>query len=366
MWEHKDKYELKSVLSFCRQYVKPGVKFDFEPGWPIGKGNTQPVGEDKGSKVGIGKGRGSLRKLTKREAAIICVTAGHELRHLQQLGLAVLFMEEESMAISTDVCASSAAYRHNRRQYALLGQKQCLFETDAEMGSYVYGGQMLAGLLSGTPEEVTTEVNKLLVDLFNESVASGSYYLRREDCAKFPAEDMKDVAAAFKKAVERTKDTQKPWPNRNDQPCGDEFLDAMRRGRTESEDYWKKFVSVNKDGPGCGTALVRAMASLSLYLHEDEAGEYPVDLSDLSPEKVFGSAFPDSPKALNQYVKYVREKGVTVINRGGLLKIPEDYGTDKAKAKHDKIVKEAMSRLGSSGTGIDTTKGKDSDDYARG
>lgn len=48
------------------------------------------------------------------------------------------------------------------------------------------------------------------------------------------------------------------------------------------------------------------------------------------------------------------------------MKVPADYGTDEAKAKHERIVREALSKLGTGGTGIDTARGKDGDGYARG
>lgn len=359
----KKLYNLDDVLDVFQKYVYPGVEFGFTPSDCIGKGSTEPIGNEhrkKGSLIGIGRGLGHLRMLTDLEYGLVCMTVAHEFRHLVQMGLAREPSDIVELPVTREVCMSSMAYRHNLVQYQVLDKKRCLFETDAEMGAYVYGNYLLRKFLYGSNEDPKVRAERILLDICNKFVPGGHYYLVPEDFKKFPIKTLADLDDAFTRAMDRTKDSQPVWPNKNEQLFTDDFLDAMRRGRTESEDCWTKFVSVNVDKPGMGMKRVEAMACLSAYLYPDEAVKYPVDLSDLTPEVVFGSAFTDSPDRILQYIRYVRDNDIDVIRRGDKLVVPDGYGTEKIKARHDRIMRSVGAAFGSvmeaSGNPLDVGK----------
>ena len=283
---------LDKVLEFCRTCICGDASVEFDPERSLGGGQIKNVNGRIVARIGT-KRRLDGMPWSKKEYLEFCVTAGHELRHLEQRGLAKFTGKIGAMSVEKDVCISYWACVRNQCWYELWNTKSALCEIDAEYVGLIYGEHMasICCKIINTEKAVVAYCNKKVnegfkaerkyKDTLKQPVVG--YYLKKADCAFKSLRSWDDIDAAFDKAEERVKENQPMYKAvyfRTDiYPFGDEFFDIMRRGRTVDDDCFDKFVQANRIfDVDSGCSLVNAMACLAVYLHPEDTEKSPVDL----------------------------------------------------------------------------------------
>ena len=234
----------------------------------------------------------SIGRVDDDDALDTLVSIYHEFEHVRQ----TMEYERESTNEGIVLCVNRAAARGNRLHYNQNHNLYCT-EVQAERNALMSLQRDMPTLF---PKKSAAELDACLLRYVNRKAQFdvGHFFY----CGRADVFDSMDMVYDTFEGMYRYCDDDFPLYDESELANGDDFSQVMYLGQDSPEkwSYFQDTVLRTTDG----FRRKAQMACVALYLHPNISTFVPgVNRLDLSPENVFGRAFPESPDEITARLK---------------------------------------------------------------